>query len=92
MMRRVTHERVSCSAVTTMTGMTLIADVVAVITGNPAPLLFLDSCILLDVVRAPLRNKPSEIQFARVFLTAALKYAVSLTHAENILTAAGRVP
>jgi len=53
--------------------MTLIADVVTVITGSPAPVLFLDSCILLDIVRAPLRNKPSEIQFARLFLTAVQK-------------------
>ena len=53
--------------------MTLIADVVTAITGSPAPVLFLDSCILLDIVRAPLRNKPSEIQFARLFLTAVQK-------------------
>ena len=53
--------------------MTLIADVVTVITGSPAPVLFLDSCILLDIVRAPLRNKPSEIQVARLFLTAVQK-------------------
>jgi hypothetical protein len=53
--------------------MTLIADGVNAITGSPAPVLFLDSCILLDIVRAPLRNKPSEIQFARLFLTAVQK-------------------
>ncbi len=53
--------------------MTLIADVAAVITGSPAPVLFLDSCILLDIVRAPLRNKPNEIQFARLFLAAVQK-------------------
>jgi len=33
--------------------MTLIADVVTVVIGSPAPVLFLDSCILLDIVRAP---------------------------------------
>ena len=43
------------------------------IPANPAPVLFLDTCILLDIVRAPLRNKPSEIQFARLFLTAVQK-------------------
>ena len=53
--------------------MTLIADIIHDITGNPAPVLFLDTCILLDIVRAPLRNKPSEIQFARLFLTALQK-------------------
>ena len=53
--------------------MTLIADIVHDITANPAPVLFLDTCILLDIVRAPLRNKPSEIQFARLFLTALQK-------------------
>ena len=34
--------------------MTLIAGAVATISGNPAPVVFLDSCVLLDVVRAPL--------------------------------------
>jgi hypothetical protein len=53
--------------------MTLVADVVPVITGSQAPVLFFDLCILLDIVPAPLRNKPSEIQFARLFLTAVQK-------------------
>lgn len=53
--------------------MTLIADVVNEITAHPAPVLFLDTCILLDVVRAPLRNKPDEIRFGRIFLDAVQK-------------------
>jgi hypothetical protein len=53
--------------------MTLIADIVNDITANPAPALFLDTCILLDVVRAPLRNKPDEVRFGRIFLDAAQK-------------------
>jgi hypothetical protein len=53
--------------------MTLIAEVVNLVTSSSAPVLFLDSCILLDIVRAPLRNKPSEIHFARLFLTTSQK-------------------
>jgi hypothetical protein len=53
--------------------MTLIADIIHDITANPAPVLFLDSCILLDVVRAPLRDKPDEVRFAQLFLTSVQK-------------------
>jgi hypothetical protein len=53
--------------------MTLIADIIHDVTANPAPVLFLDTCVLLDIVRAPLRNKPSEVLFARLFLTAVQK-------------------
>jgi len=53
--------------------MTLIAGIVHDITANPAPVLFLDTCILLDVVRAPLRNKPDEVRFAKLFLASAQK-------------------
>ncbi len=53
--------------------MTLIADIVATVTATSAPVLFLDSCILLDIVRATIRNKPGEVEFARLFLTAVLK-------------------
>jgi len=53
--------------------MTLIADIVATVAATPAPVLFLDSCILLDIVRATIRNKPGEVKFARLFLTAVLK-------------------
>lgn len=48
--------------------MTLIADAVTAIMGNPAPVVCLDSCILLDVVRAPLRNAAGEVRVARQFL------------------------
>jgi hypothetical protein len=53
--------------------MTLIADIVNDVTANPAPVLFLDTCILLDVVRSPLRNKPDEVRFGRIFLDAVQK-------------------
>jgi len=53
--------------------MTLIADIIHDITANPAPVLFLDTCILLDVVRAPLRSKPDEVRFAQLFLTSVRK-------------------
>jgi hypothetical protein len=53
--------------------MTLIADIRDDIIANPAPVLFLDSCILLDVVRAPLRDKPGEVRFAQLFLTSVQK-------------------
>jgi hypothetical protein len=53
--------------------MTLIADIVTAVTTTPAPVLFLDTCILLDVVRAPIRNKASEVEFARLFLGCARK-------------------
>jgi hypothetical protein len=53
--------------------MTLIANVVAAITGSTAPVAFLDSCILLDIVRAPRRNKPNEVRVARQFLASASK-------------------
>jgi hypothetical protein len=35
--------------------------------------LFLDTCIFLDIVRSPLRNKASEVQFARMFFGSAQK-------------------
>ncbi len=53
--------------------MTLIADIAHDITANPAPVLFLDTCILLDIVRAPLRGKPDEVRFAQLFLTSVQK-------------------
>ena len=53
--------------------MTLIANIIHDITANPAPVLFLDTCILLDVVRAPLRSKPDEVRFAQLFLTSVQK-------------------
>jgi hypothetical protein len=53
--------------------MTLIAAAVAAVQGSPAPVVFLDSCVLLDVVRAPRRNKPDEVRVARQFLASANK-------------------
>jgi hypothetical protein len=48
--------------------MALIADIVSALIGNPAPVLFLDTCILLDVVRAPIRDKAKEVEFAQLIL------------------------
>jgi hypothetical protein len=48
--------------------MTPIADAVSTIGGNPAPVVFLDSCVLLDVVRAPQRNAAGEVRVAGQFL------------------------
>jgi hypothetical protein len=48
--------------------MTLIADIARDIAANPAPVLFLDTCVLLDVVRAPLRSKPDEVRGAQLLL------------------------
>ncbi len=53
--------------------MTLIAEITHDVTAKPAPVLFLDSCILLDVVRAPLRGNPDEVRFAQLFLTSVQK-------------------
>jgi hypothetical protein len=53
--------------------MTLIAEIVHDVTANPAPVLFLDTCILLDVVRAPLRSKPDEVRLAQLFLASVRK-------------------
>jgi hypothetical protein len=53
--------------------MTAIGRIVRAVTGSPAPVVFLDSCTLLDVVRAPSRNNASEVQFARLFLTSVQK-------------------
>src|SRR5262249_38155366 len=53
--------------------MTLIANVVTLIQGGAAPVVFLDTCVLLDVVRAPRRNKPNEVRVARQFLASVSK-------------------
>ncbi|MBI1914956.1 MAG: hypothetical protein HYS12_09510 [Planctomycetes bacterium] len=53
--------------------MTKIGRIVTAITGSPAPVLFLDSCILLDIVRTPLRNKASEVRVATQFLASVRK-------------------
>jgi hypothetical protein len=53
--------------------MTPIGRIVTAITGSPAPVLFVDSCTLLDIVRAPLRNKANEVRVARQFLASVRK-------------------
>jgi hypothetical protein len=53
--------------------LTLIGRIVTAVTGVPAPVLVLDSCILLDIVRAPLRNKADEVRVARQFLASVRK-------------------
>jgi hypothetical protein len=53
--------------------MAAIGRIVAAVTRSPAPVIFLDSCTLLDVVRAPLRNRASDVQVARVFLSSVQK-------------------
>jgi hypothetical protein len=42
--------------------MTTLAHAVADLTAAPRPVLFLDTCTLLDIVRAPLRNLAREVQ------------------------------
>lgn len=48
--------------------MTRIAQIVSDVLSHPAPVVFLDSCSLLDVVRAPARNKADEVRVAQQFL------------------------
>jgi hypothetical protein len=44
---------------------------VATIQANPAPVVYLDTCVLLDVIRAPLRNTAAAVQAAAELLTGA---------------------
>jgi hypothetical protein len=53
--------------------MTLIANAVHDVTSSPAPVLFLDTCVLLDIVRAPLRNAANEVRVARLLQAAVTK-------------------
>jgi hypothetical protein len=55
--------------------MTAIGSIVTAVAGSPSPcpVLFLDSCVLLDIVRAPLRKKASEVRVARQLLDSARK-------------------
>ena len=53
--------------------MTTLGRISMTVCGGPAAVAFLDSCTLLDIVRAPLRNKAAEIRVARVFLPAVSK-------------------
>ena len=47
--------------------MTLIADIIHDITANPAPVLFLDTCILLDVVRTPFEASRTKLGLRNCF-------------------------
>jgi len=51
--------------------MPAISDVVGTIQAHVAPVVFLDTCILLDVIRAPMRNLPTAVQAANELLTSA---------------------
>ncbi len=51
--------------------MPTIAAAVATIQGNAAPVVYLDTCVLLDIVRAPLRNNAAAVQAASELLTGA---------------------
>ena len=51
--------------------MASLPDAVATIQAHAAPVVFLDTCVLLDIIRAPFRNKASTVQAARELLTAA---------------------
>jgi hypothetical protein len=44
---------------------------VAAVLAVPAPVIFLDTCVLLDIVRAPHRDAPAEIEAATELLTSA---------------------
>ena len=46
-----------------------IPDAVVAIRAHPAPVVFLDSCVLLDIIRAPLRNAASAVFAASELLT-----------------------
>lgn len=53
--------------------MMAIGRIVTAVIGSPAPVLFVDSCTFLDIVRAPLRNKANEVRAARQFLASVRK-------------------
>ena len=48
-----------------------IAAAVATIEANPAPMVYLDTCVLLDIIRAPLRNTAAAVQAASELMTGA---------------------
>ncbi len=51
--------------------MASIPAAVATIQANPAPVVYLDTCVLLDVIRAPLRNTAVAVQAASELMTGA---------------------
>ena len=50
-----------------------VQDAVAKITEHPAPVIFLDTCVLLDIIRAPARNVASEVRAAMAIREASSK-------------------
>jgi len=48
-----------------------IPTAVITIQAHPAPVVYLDTCVLLDIIRAPLRNAASAVQAASELLTGA---------------------
>jgi hypothetical protein len=58
--------------------MAMIGPIVKAIIGSPAPVLFLDTCVLLDIVRAPRRGKPIEVRVAEALRTAVAKVPKSI--------------
>jgi hypothetical protein len=53
--------------------MAMIGTIVRAIIASPAPVLFLDTCVLLDIVRAPRLDKPIEVRVAEALRTAVTK-------------------
>jgi hypothetical protein len=49
--------------------MPTIVAAVATIQAHPVPVVFLDTCVLLDIIRAPLRNAASAVEAAAELLT-----------------------
>jgi hypothetical protein len=58
--------------------MITITQAVANLTAKPTPVLFLDTCSLLDIVRAPLRNLTSTVRASLVIRTLAIQGVVQL--------------
>ena len=67
-----------------------IAAAVATIEANPAPMVYLDTCVLLDIIRAPLRNTAAAVQAASELMTGAAAQAADriprhrLPHAHGV--------
>jgi hypothetical protein len=58
--------------------MTALGRIVAAVTSSPAPVVILDSCTLLDIVRAPRLNIASDVRVAQLFLTSVRKVPKTL--------------
>lgn len=53
--------------------MTTIGRIVTSVLGTTAPVVILDTCVLLDIVRAPLRKKAADVKVASLLLTSVRK-------------------